>query len=161
MVAFLKRTIQAAKDESLVNEDQSRILTKAIYNSEPGYSDYLYDELSDEWRTQNSKFSDYLAAIENIRYAIFSPTELQGQLEKKGLTQDYSEFRKVIRFLFDNSILGITIGDSKQWRYKCFYPNQGFIEEGSLKVHPGLIKRLGLIEGSTSGDQQQKDLPLE
>lgn len=161
MVAFLKRTIQAAKDDSLANEDKSRILTKAIYNSEPGYSDYLYDELSDEWRTQNSKFSDYLAAIENIRYAIFNPAELQGQLEKKGLIQDYSEFRKVVRFLFDNSILGITIGDSKQWRYKCFYPNQGFIEEGSLKVHPGLIKRLGLIEGSTTGDQQQKDLPLE
>ena len=83
MVAFLKRTIQAAKDDALTNEDHTKLLTRAIYNSEPGYSDYLYDELSDEWRTQNTKFSDYLAAIENIRYAIFSPLEFQAQLEKK------------------------------------------------------------------------------
>ena len=97
--------------------------------------------------------------IENIRYAIFTPTELHAQLKKKGLASDHSEFRKIIRFLFDNSILGITVGESKQWRYKCFYQNQGFVDEGFLKVHPGLIKRLGLIESSTG--EQSKDLPNE
>ena len=132
MVAFLKRTIQAARDESLVNEQQNKLLTRSIYNSEPGYSDYLYDELSDEWRTQNINFSEYLAAVENIRYAIFTPTELHSQLQKKSLANDHAEFRKIVRFLFDNSILGITIGESKQWRYKCFYPNQGFVDEGLL-----------------------------
>lgn len=159
MVAFLKRTIEAARDESLVNDEKSKLLTRAIYNAEPGYSEYLYDELSDEWRTQNSSFSDYLAAIENIRYAIFTPLELFNQLEKKGLAKDHADFRKIVRFLFDNSILGITIGESKQWRYKCFYPNQGFSDEGQLKVHTGLIKRLGLIEGSTG--EQNKNLPIE
>lgn len=58
MVAFLKRTIQAAREELLVNVEQSKLLTRAIYNAEPGYSDYLCDELSDEWRTQNVNFSD-------------------------------------------------------------------------------------------------------
>ena len=159
MVAFLKRTIQAARDEELVNDQKNKLLTRAIYNAEPGYSDYLYDELSDEWRTQNVSFSDYLAAIENIRYAIFTPVDLHTQLQKKGLANDHAEFRKIVRFLFDNSILGITIGESKQWRYKCFYPNQGFVDEGLLKVHPGLTKRLGLIEGSTG--EQSKDLPVE
>ncbi len=159
MVAFLKRTIQASRDESLINSEKTKLLTRAIYNAEPGYSDYLYDELSDEWRTQNASFPDYLAAIENIRYAIFTSNELHTQLQKKGLANDHAEFRKIVRFLFDNSILGITVGESKQWRYKCFYPNQGFVDEGHLKVHPGLIKRLGLIEGSTG--EQNKDLPNE
>lgn len=152
MVAFLRRTIQAAKDDHLVSEDETKLSTKSIYNAEPGYSEYLYDELSDEWRAQNPSFGDYLAAIENLRYAIFQPSEYQAELMKKDLAADHAEFRKIVRFLFDNSILGITVGESTQWRYKCFYPNQGFVDTGYLKVHPGLIKRLGLIEGST-GEQ--------
>lgn len=159
MVAFLRRTFQAAKDDNLVNDQATKLSTKAIYNAEPGYSEYLYDELSDEWRTQNPSFSDYLAAIENLKYAIFKPSEYHLELEKKDLATDTSEFRKIVRFLFDNSILGITVGESKTWRYKCFYPNQGFDDTGYLKVHPGLIKRLGLIEGSTG--EQPQSIPIE
>jgi hypothetical protein len=150
MVAFLRRTLQAAKDDHFTSDDGSKLSTKSIYAAEPGYSEYLYDELSDEWRTQNPAFGDYLAAIENLKYAIFQPSEFHAELNKKNLATDHAELRKIVRFLFDNSILGIQVGDSKQWRYKCFYPNQGFDDTGYLKVHPGLIKRLGLIEGSTS-----------
>jgi hypothetical protein len=152
MVAFLRRTIQAAKDDHLISEDGTKLSTKSIYAAEPGYSEYLYDELSDEWRTQNPAFGDYLAAVENLKYAIFKPSEYYAELNKKDLASDHAELRKIVRFLFDNSILGIQVGESKQWRYKCFYPNQGFDDTGYLKVHPGLIKRLGLIEGST-GEQ--------
>jgi hypothetical protein len=154
MVAFLRRTFQAAKDDALVNEDGTKLSTKAIYSAEPGYSEYLFDELSDEWRTQTPAFLDYLASIENLKYAIFQSTEYQTELKKKELSSDLAEYRKIARFLFENSILGITVGESKTWRYKCFYPNQGFDDAGFFKVHPGLIKRLGLIEGST-GDQSQ------
>lgn len=154
MVAFLRRTFQAAKDDFLVNDQATKLSTKAIYSAEPGYSEYLFDELSDEWRTQNPEFSEYLAGIENLKYTIFQSLEYQAELKKKELATDTSEYRKIARFLFDNSILGITVGESKTWRYKCFYPNQGFDDTGYFKVHPGLIKRLGLIEGST-GEQSQ------
>lgn len=152
MVAFLKRTVQAAKDDGLVSDDQSKLSTKSIYAAEPGYSEYLYEELSDEWRTQNPAFGDYLAAIENLKYAIFQPSDYHLELQKKSLATERADLRKIVRFLFDNSILGIKVGESNQWRYKCFYPNQGFDDTGFLKVHPGLIKRLGLIEG-TIGEQ--------
>lgn len=151
MVAFLSRTLKSARAENLVSPESGRILTKAIYEAEPGYSDYLYDELSDEWRNQNPTFLEYLAVIENLRYAIFSTVAFEDALKKKELAKDRSEFRMILRFLFDNSILGIQVGESTQWRYKCFFPTQAFTDVDTLKVHPGLIKRLGLIEGVAPG----------
>jgi len=149
MVAFLSKTFKAAKTDNLYNLESDKIITKAIYNAEPSYSDYLYEELIDEWNTQNPQFRAYLAELENLRYAAVSSGELQETLVKKNLVQDWSGFRDVVRFLFENSIIGITVGESRQWRYRCFYPNQAFVDATVIKTHPGLIKRLGLIEGGT------------
>ena len=88
-------------------------------------------------------------SLENLRYAAISTDELQEALESKGLAKDRAEFRNILRFLFENSIVGITVGESKQWRYRCFYPNQAFVDSDVIKVHPGLIKRLGLTEGAS------------
>jgi hypothetical protein len=151
MVAFLSRTLKSAQSGNLVSIETGRILTRAIYEAEPGYSDYLYDELSDEWRNQNPTFLDYLAVLENLRYAMFSTTSFEEALKAKDLIKDRSDFRTVLRFLFDNSILGIQVGESTQWRYKCFLTTQAFTDVEILKVHPGLIKRLGLTEGIAPG----------
>lgn len=69
MVAFLNRIVESARDEGLVSDDKTKILSRAIYAAEPGYSDYLYAELDDEWRSQNPQFQDYLTSLENLRYA--------------------------------------------------------------------------------------------
>jgi len=151
MVAFLSRTLKSAKSENYISTETGKILTKAIYEAEPGYSDYLYDELSDEWRNQNPNFLQYLAVIENLRYAMFSTSSFEDALKAKDLAKDRAEFRAVLRFLFDNSIIGIQVGESTQWRYKCFLPTQAFTDVETLKVHPGLIKRLGLTEGVAPG----------
>jgi hypothetical protein len=149
MVAFLGRTFKTARDEALRSPDGDRIITRAVYNAEPGYSEYLFEELSDEWRNQNPKVLEYLRTLENLRYAAITTGELEHALTAKDLVADRADFRDVARFLFENSIVGITVGDSKQWRYKCFYPTQAFVDTEVLKVHPGLIKRLGLTEGSS------------
>lgn len=149
MVAFLGRTIRAAKDEEFFHGDTGKIVSKAIYSAEPGYSEYLYEELSDEWRSQKPNFHDYLATLENLKYASITTLELEKALTGKGLVTDRAEFRAVVRFLFENSIIGITVGDSKQWRYRCFYPTQAFVDTVVIKTHPGLIKRLGLTEGAS------------
>jgi hypothetical protein len=149
MVAFLGRTFKAAKEEDFFNVDTGGVLSKAIYAAEPGYSEYLYGELSDEWRSQKANFHDYLDVLENLRYATITTLELETALTGKRLVSDRAEFRTIVRFLFENSIIGITVGDSKQWRYRCFYPTQAFVDGDVIKVHPGLIKRLGLTEGSS------------
>ena len=149
MVAFLGRTFKIARTEKLCSADGNKILTRAIYEAEPGYSDYLFEELSDEWRNQNLNFLDYLRTLENLRYAAITTDELEVALTAKGLIQERADFRNIVRFLFENSIIGITVGDSKQWRYKCFYQNQAFLDTNVIKTHPGLIKRLGLTEGAS------------
>ena len=149
MVAFLSRTFKTAKSENLCSADGNKILTRAIYAAEPGYSEYLFEELSDEWRNQSPNFLDYLRTLENLRYAAITTDELETALTTKGLINERADFRNIVRFLFENSIIGITVGNSKQWRYKCFYPNQAFIDTEVIKTHPGLIKRLGLTEGAS------------
>ncbi|MNR20673.1 hypothetical protein D3C85_1375280 [compost metagenome] len=129
--------------------DSDKIQAKAVYLAEPGYSEYLYEELSDEWRNQNPHFHDYLGTLENLRYAAVTTAELEEALTKKHVVSDRASFRNVVRFLFENSIVGITVGNSTQWRYRCFYPTQAFVDAEFIKVHPGLIKRLGLTEGSS------------
>jgi hypothetical protein len=149
MVAFLDKTFKIAKADELHSEDGAQISTQAIYDAESSYGDYLFEELSDEWRNQNKYFLDYLRTFENLRYAAITADELEEALIKKGMATDRAEFRSVVRFLFENSIIGITVGKSKQWRYRCFYPSQAFIDTDVVKVHPGLIKRLGLTESSS------------
>lgn len=151
MVAFLDKTFKVAKEEELFHTETGKILAQAIYNAESGYSDYLYEELSDEWRSQNPAFHPYLDTLENLLSTAITTIELENALTTKGIVTDRAGFRSVARFLFDNSIVGIRVGGSKQWRYKCFYPNQAFADDDSkvIKVHPGLIKRLGLILGAS------------
>ena len=149
MVAFLGRIFKAARSEGLRSPDGERIVTRAVYAAEPGYSEYLFEELSDEWRNQNPRFHDYLGILENLRYAAITTGELEEALTAKNLASDRADFRNTVRFLFENSIIGITVGESTQWRYRCFYPNQAFVDTDVIKVHPGLIKRLGLTEGSS------------
>lgn len=167
MVAFLEKTFQIAKDERLFNPETGKILVEAIYSAEAGYSDYLYEELSDEWRSQNSDFHDYLNTLENLLNTAITTTELQVALTTKGLVADRAGFRSVARFLFENSIVGIRVGGSKQWRYRCFYPNQAFSDDDSkvIKVHPGLVKRLGLTQGASeaakNAGQTDEDLADE
>lgn len=157
MVAFLSMTFSTARTENFRNPDGEKILTRAVYTAEPGYSDYLFEELSDEWRNQNPNFLEYLRTLENLRYAAIRTDELEQALKAKGLSRDRAEFRGIARFLFENSIIGITVGESKQWRYRCFYPNQAFVDTEVIKVHPGLIKRLGLIEGSSDKGASDED----
>ncbi|WP_124921911.1 P-loop ATPase, Sll1717 family [Burkholderia stagnalis] len=149
MVAFLDKTFKAAKADELHSPDGMQISTQAIYDAESSYGDYLFEELSDEWRNQNQDFLEYLRTFENLRYAAITPDELKDALIKKGLVNDHAEFRSIMRFLFENSIIGITVGKSKQWRYKCFFPSQAFSDADVVKIHPGLIKRLGLTESSS------------
>lgn len=163
MVAFLRKTIMVIKNgatpslfEEPENSNKDVLKADAIYEAEPSYSDYLYEEISDEWRNQDPDFLNYLSAIENLRYAVFKEEDFEAEIQKKLGTLDRSRIRLILRFLFDSSIIGFKVGDSQIWRFKCFIPNQGFIDSSQYKVHPGLIRRMGLTEGSLSSEDKSQ-----
>lgn len=66
----------------------------------------------------------------------------------KALDSTYNDelINEHIRFLFDISLIGFKVGQSTIWRYKCFYPSQGFIDSDEYKIHDGLIRVLNLKE---------------
>jgi len=163
LVAYGNKVVGAMKEEGGgERNDRDRLSAEAIYLSEAGYSEYLYQELDDEWRTQRPEFAEYLNAFENIGYSIFTPSQYSGELSRKLEGLDRAKFREALRFLFEVSGIGFRVGQSNIWRFKCFYPTQGFQDAETYKAHPGLIKRLGLKEAQSSnaagGDNGSEEL---
>jgi hypothetical protein len=118
----------------------------SIYNAESGYSDWLKKELIDEWAVQYPSIKKLLDAVQNHGLTNFTKYELRASIQKSDSAPTDSELSNFIRFLFDNSIVGFRIGGSSLWKYKCFYPSQGFIEAEDYKMHDGLIRGLNLKE---------------
>ena len=151
MICFLSRTIDAMRDS--VNDpfedtpsEFTHVAVEAIYTAEPGYSEWLKQELLDEWSVQRPSIKQILSAIQNHASTQFSREELEGQLTKLGIESTQAGMLDDLRFLFANSVIGFKIGASTAWRYRCFYPSQGFIESDTYKVHDGLIRALNLKE---------------
>lgn len=131
-------------DPEEINEE--KLECKSIYNSETLYSEWLIEEISDEWRVQYPLIVDILEAIRNNGSTNLNKDSLFSALSNVRSDIKSDEIGQILRFLFDNSIIGIRIGQSTQWRYKCFFPSQGFVETDFYKVHDGLHKGLNLTE---------------
>ncbi len=119
---------------------------QSIYNAEAAYSEWLLEELRDEWRVQYPRINDLLAALQNHGSTTLSAEDFGLSLRRIGAPNGTGEVSGFLRFLYDNSILGFRVGNSQQWRFKCFFKSQGFIESDLYKVHDGLHRGLGLTE---------------
>lgn len=161
LVAYMSKIIQDMKQtiESNPNSQNlsSKINTDSIYEGESSYSEYLFGELLDEWKTQVPDFEIYLGGFENIGQSVFTQEQYLTELQKKIDGLDRAKFRSILRFLFENSIIGFKVGKSTQWRFKCFQPNQAFQDTSEYKVHPGLKKRLGLKDPKGTGANDEDD----
>jgi len=124
----------------------SVIDSESIYNAEPGYSEWLKQEILDEWSVQNPIINDLFNSIQNNSSTNFNSEELESQLRKLRSDVNSHDIINFLKFLFDNSIIGFKLGDSKEWRFKCFYPSQGFINSAEYRVHEGLVRALNLKE---------------
>jgi hypothetical protein len=142
------------RDNPFENEsvDEQRLECAAIYNAEPAYSEWLVEELKDEWRTQYPAISDLISALQNNGKTNFTRDDLEQGLRKGGRSTSPSEVTSYLKFLFDNSIIGFRVGKSNQWRYKCFFSSQGFVESDLCKVHDGLHRGLNLTESRAPTD---------
>ena len=135
-------------EDDAISED--RLECQSIYNSEPAYSEWLLEELRDEWRAQYPRINDLFLAIQNHGRTNFTGDDLANALRGVGVDATSGEMIGYLRFLYDNSIIGFRVGKSQQWRFKCFLKTQGFLEFELYKVHDGLHRSLNLTESRTS-----------
>lgn len=135
-------------EDEAVNHD--RLECEAIYNAEPAYSEWLVEELRDEWKTQYPRINDLFSAIQSNGKTNFTRDDLVVGLSRVGLSASPGEISNYLKFLFENSIIGFRVGKSNQWRYKCFFSSQGFVDSDLYKVHDGLHRGLNLTESRAS-----------
>lgn len=151
LIAFFNQIVDAMKDK---REDPFSDLTytsevidsECIYEAEPGYSDYLRKEIIDEWGVQYPMIGDLLSSLQNNSFTNFTQSDLFNELIKIKPELTMVEMIDHLRFLFDNSIIGFKLGQSTEWKFKCFYPAQGFISSPEYRVHEGLVRALNLKE---------------
>ncbi|MDQ2946699.1 MAG: ATPase, partial [Acidobacteriota bacterium] len=163
LICLLNRTIDAVRERAHdpfgdAPQELDCLLAEAIYDAEPGYSEWLKQELIDEWAVQYPPIKRLLDAIQNHGMTNFSKDELRAALQKGGQELAETELMSFLRFLFDNSIIGFRVGGSNIWKHKCFYPSQGFVEAEDYKVRDGLIRALNLKEprGRDSGKEESE-----
>lgn len=125
---------------------------QSIYNVEPAYSEWLVEEIKDEWKTQYPVIIQLLAAIQNNEKTVFNLEQFTEAVAKVGIVCGPVEISGYLKFLFDNSLIGFRVGGSNQWRFKCFFATQGFIESDIYKVHDGLHRGLNLRESRSQSD---------
>jgi hypothetical protein len=118
----------------------------SIYSAEPGYSEWLKQEILDEWRVQRPEIEQLFNALQNNASTNFTNDDLTRELKNLNIEIDKGLVIKHLRFLFDNSIIGFKLGGSNEWRFKCFYPAQGFLDSTEYRVHEGLVRALNLRE---------------
>jgi len=158
LISFLHRIIESMREKmnDPFQTDYSpgeSLEVEAIYDAEPGYSDWLKEEIIDEWGVQYPQIRDQLNAIQNIGSTNISSEQLKTGLGQPSPIKD-AEFIDALRFLFENSILGFKSGSSTIWKYKCFHPSQGFVETGEYKIHDGLVRCLNLKEPRSSAEAE-------
>lgn len=151
LISFLNRTVDAMKDKAndiFVDEVQSfdRLECESVYNAEPGYSEWLKLEVLEEWKVQRPSIVSLLNALQNHGSTNFSLENLVTELGKLSVHEAPAETLENLRFLFENSVIGFRLGSSNEWRFRCFYPSQGFVESEEYRVHHGLVRALNLTE---------------
>lgn len=151
LISFLNRTVDAMKDKAnglFVDETQEfeRLECDSVYDAEPGYSEWLKLEVLEEWKVQRPSIVSLLNALQNHGSTNFSLENLVAELKKLSVEEAPAEMLDSLRFLFENSVIGFRLGSSNEWRFKCFYPSQGFVESEEYRVHHGLVRALNLTE---------------
>lgn len=155
VISFLTRVVDSMKDkfDDPFGEPKTRpphLECESIYDAEPGYSEWLVKELEDEWRVQKPEILTLFTCIQNNGSTNFTKDDLSIQFDKLGKQVTTAELIGYLRFLFDNSIIGFKIGASAEWKFKCFYPSQGFLEADEYRVHEGLVRSMNLKEPRSS-----------
>lgn len=152
VICFFSKIIAILKDQQSDPFDEQAPLTDklpvdAIYQAEPQYSEWLLEEVKEEWSVQVPIIKQLFDAIQNNGSTVITKEDFRTQLTKVGLNfTTVTELNEQLKFLYNNSIIGFKIGEQNYWRYKCFYNSQGFSDEQEYHIHDGFYKSLNLSE---------------
>lgn len=159
VICFYKKIIDHMKDErsaleaEMSDTDEYKKIARTevlysdlIYSAEASFSDWLKDELKDEWETQRPEITLYLNTITNMGKTLITKDELKSGLEQTMGKLDLATMREIMTFLFEISVMGFKVGASSIWRFKSSMPSQGFNEADVYRINFGLTKALGLTE---------------
>ena len=151
LIAILSKTAEVMREKEndpFADEVRSfeTLECESVYDAEPGYSEWLKNEILDEWRVQKPIIDKLFQGIQNIGSTNITKEKFFESVQLLEPSTDEGAIVAHLKFLFDNSIIGFKLGDSTQWRFKCFYPSQGFVESDEYRVHDGLVRVLNLRE---------------
>ncbi|TGL58681.1 ATPase [Leptospira ognonensis] len=151
LISYMRRIIETMKENNddpfqESKKDYKKLETESIYLAEPGYSEWLKQEIIDEWKVQKPEIFKIFSVLQNNSYTTITKEEFINGFSTIGEEITNEQANEYIRFLFNNSIVGFKIGSSNEWKYKCFYPTQGFIDSPEYRVHDGLSRGLNLKE---------------
>ncbi|KRC20173.1 P-loop ATPase, Sll1717 family [Acidovorax sp. Root219] len=157
LISLLNKTVQTMKEEAkdpFSDEVTSYPLLEceAIYRAEPAYSEWLKEELLDEWKVQRPIIEKLFQALQHNGSTNFVREDLERELKKIDQSIEPSSLSEHLKFLFENSVIGFRLGTNQEWKFKCFYPTQGFVESEEYKVHDGLVRGLNLTESRKRED---------
>jgi len=126
--------------------DPAHLECESIYNAESAYSEWLVEEIKDEWRVQRPEINSLLTALRHHGFHTLTKDELLTALHTSSGAGVDIDIQSALRFLYDNSVIGFRLGKSQQWQFKCFNPSRGFVDAEVFKVHDGLHRGLTLKE---------------
>lgn len=148
IMGMVIKTMKEGADSPFTDETicYSKLEAEAIYAAEPKYSEWLRQEIMDEWKVQRPEIVKIFSALQNNGTTNFGKDSLAKELENLDWKLQSGEILSLLRFMFDNSIIGFKVGSSNEWKFKCFYPSQGFMDSEEYRVHEGLVRALNLKE---------------
>lgn len=148
IMGMVVKTMKEQSDSPFADETvyYDKLEAEAIYAAEPKYSEWLRQEIMDEWKVQRPEIVQIFNALQNNGATNFGKEAFTNELENLDYKPLPGEVLSLLRFMFDNSIIGFKIGSSNEWKFKCFYPTQGFLDSEEYRVHEGLVRALNLKE---------------
>lgn len=156
IICFFSKIIAVLKDQQNDPFGESpticdKLFVDSIYEAEAQYSEWLLEEVKEEWSVQAPTIKQLFEAIQNNGSTILPKSDFKSQLSRLGLDfETPAHFGEQLRFLYNNSIIGFKVGKQNYWRYKCTFNSQGFSDEDEYHVHDGLTKALNLSEPRSS-----------
>lgn len=129
------------------NNKSGLYTTNELYDAAIEASKSVYNEIIDEWSNQFPEIEKLLDVLQTISVETFSYNDFVSKYKQEFPEATESDWRKHLKFLFDNSI----IGQKKQgrWEYICSMPNLKMNIQERYRTHQALKYRLQLTESRT------------